>query len=97
MYKMHAGKDGLSGCARISIQAVSIKVLEFDLGCFKISSAEDENMREGGSQNKHVLPSYDQQPLMVFLRHMIKKGQYDSSEEIAAFLMQGLLKEDSLS
>ncbi|XP_056008924.1 uncharacterized protein LOC130046357 isoform X2 [Ostrea edulis] len=95
LYNMHVGKDSLSGCSRITIKVALVKVLKFDLGCFNIPFAEDENMVEGALWNKPAQPNYEHKPLMVYLRHMIKNGHDDGSEEIAAVLMQAILKEDS--
>jgi hypothetical protein len=54
---MQVGKDGLSGCSRVTLKVLAIKTLKFEIGCFKIPFAEDEvvaGVVSGTKQDLHV-------------------------------------------
>ncbi|XP_078337909.1 uncharacterized protein LOC144626783 [Crassostrea virginica] len=55
LYNMDVGKDGLSGCNRITIKVAIFNVIKVDLGCFKIPFAEGMGAADFGQ----LLRNYD--------------------------------------
>ena len=55
LYNMDVGKDGLSGCNRITIKVAIFNVIKGDLGCFKIPFAEGMGAADFGQ----LLRNYD--------------------------------------
>ena len=74
LYNMDVGKDGLSGCSRITIKVAFIKVIKLDLGCFRIPFAENEIEGKELADLSQLLRKYEagERPLSVPMMYLIK-------------------------
>nr|XP_022343282.1 uncharacterized protein LOC111136604 [Crassostrea virginica] len=74
LYNIDVGKDGLSGCSRITIKVAFIKVIKLDLGCFRIPFAENEIEGKELADLSQLLRKYEagERPLSVPMMYLIK-------------------------
>ena len=74
LYNMNVGKDGLSGCSRITLKVAFIKGIKVDLGCFKIPFAENEIEGKELPDFGQLLRKYEtgERPLSVPMMYLIK-------------------------
>ena len=74
LYNMDIGKDGLSGCSRITIKVAFLKVIKLDLGCFRIPFAENEIEGKELADLSQLLRKYEagERPLSVPMMYLIK-------------------------
>ena len=74
LYKMDIGKDGLSGCSRITLKVAFIKAIKVDLGCFKIPFAENEIEGKEVADFDQLLRKYEagERSLSVPMMYLIK-------------------------
>lgn len=75
LYNMNVGKNGLSGCARISLKVAFVKVVKVNLGCFKTRFAEDEVLEVTAYSQKEVALR-EMKLLGAFFMHYFGEEQY---------------------
>ena len=64
---MDVGKDGLSGCSRITIKVAILNVIQVDLGCFKIPFAEGNGAADFGQLLRNYVAECKCQYLSIVL------------------------------